>query len=647
MTVISQFEPSFKKFEANYEYCRKLKKYLDDHNTLVRNNITTNNNVNPNSLDEEKQKAFRKSISTENMAKLGKIKNYISNGLVKVKRSHSSMKDANKPSLAKHDNLNNKVKPENISPPKLKLDNISNPDELTSNSSPINDIINNETNENLGNDLISPSKYSPSSNPEELSKSIPVPPTSSMPNATATSANSQSSKKGVKNIFRRVHKAVTKRSSSVNNSNGNISEDQPHMSPRMDDAVSNNLYLSDICQSTDSVNSLDDEKDNEKEKDIHTKNNVVILKHVNKPNIPLNKQNFTNQFINNKETIKVESQHLGGETWNDLRFEFNEAKNLPLDFSISFKPVIPSTFDKWKHIYNESPIEPGVFIIIPTYTCNSSQTLKIINGCVNIYNFPPGSFILKWENNARKTPKHISFRFAIQPVTLLCSPHNTLSQYCNEYNSVVSIRQRSCSKFSVPYIPLNDMCYKSIGISGGTAFLNYQIYTKGSDIQFGIIYDPLYENSLISQDLQQNQETLSTKKHTLNRKANSLTNITNIYEEQKHTKLGEENVKLKLSDETLSKSKGDMLNLNEGLPPLSNDVHTTIISNPKDTKDVFELKPNQRYVVPIAKCNSHKNVLNGTIPISNKFGIYTFIFNNSFSLVTSKTLELNIKLLIL
>ena len=127
----------------------------------------------------------------------------------------------------------------------------------------------------------------------------------------------------------------------------------------------------------------------------------------------------------------------------------------------------------------------------------------------------------------------------------------------------------------------------------------------------------------------------------VNGKTNSLTNIS---DDQNHNNLTDENSKVKLPDDI----KGELVNPNEGLPPLSNDVHiNTNNSNLKDTKDLFELKPNQRFVVPISKCNSHKNILNGTIPISNKFGIYTFIFNNSFSIVTSKTLELNIKLLIL
>jgi len=462
-----------------------------------------------------------------------------------------------------------------------------------------------------------------------------------MPNTTATSVNSQSNRKSVIKIFKKVQKVVSKRTTSNNNSVSNIA-DEHVPSPKLDDFNGNSsLYLSDVYHSNESINSLDEEKDNEKEKESHTKYNIVTLKHVNKPSIPLNKQNFTNQFINNKESIRVESQHLGGETWNDLRFEFNEAKNLPLDFSISFKPNMASMFDKWKHIYNESPSEPGVFIIIPSYTCNTSQTLKIINGCISIYNFPPGIFILKWDNNARKTAKHISFRFAIQPVTLLCSPQNTLSQYCNEYNSVISIRQRSCSKFSLPYIPLNDLYYKSIGISGRTAFLNYQIYTKGNDIQFGIVYEPLQENLLIVQDSQlgQNVEQLNTKRLSLNKKASSFSNINFEENNISHENLIEDN-KFKLSDETISYSKTE--NINESV--ILNENHSNSTST---TKDVFELKPNQRFVIPISKCNSHKNVLNGTIPISNKFGIYTFIFNNSFSIVTSKTLELNIKLLLL
>ncbi|ORX48418.1 hypothetical protein BCR36DRAFT_354753 [Piromyces finnis] len=637
LTVISQFESSFKKFEATYEYCRKLKKYLEDQNS------TAHYNSNINITEEDKKKSFGRSISSENIAKLGKIKNYLSSGLVKVKRSHSSMKDSTKPPMLKYDTLSmTKSKNDVISPTKLKVDiyalnNKIKPEEHNSSNSPQSDAIN-EANETSSNEMnISPIKYSPLSNNDELSKSIPVPPISSMPNTTATTNNSQSNKKSVIRIFKKVQKVVTKRSSSsTNNSISIVSDERP--SPKNEDNnCTSNLYLSDICHSTESVNSLDEEK----EKEIHTKNNIVILKHVNRPNIPLNKQNFTNQFINNKETIKVESQHLGGETWNDLRFEFNEAKNLPLDFSVSFKPNIIGLFDKWKHIYSESPNEPGVFTIIPTYTCSTSQTLKIINGCISIYSFPPGIFIFKWENNARKTAKHISFRFAIQPVTLLCSPiQNSLSQYCNEYNSVVSIRQRSCGTFSLPYIPLSDFCYKSIGISGRTAFLSYQIYTKGSDIQFGILFEPLHESNNVSMQelsIQQQQQSIEVinSKRLSNRKTSSYSNI--LSEESYRNNILEES-RFRHSDENLLSPKTEVVieNIN-----LTSEIHTNI------GKDSFELKPNQRYVVPIAKCNSHKNVLNGTIPIANKFGIYTFVFNNSFSIVTSKTLELNIKLLIL
>ncbi|OUM68422.1 hypothetical protein PIROE2DRAFT_3867 [Piromyces sp. E2] len=672
LTVISQFEPSFKKFEANYEYCRRLKKYLEDQNNIAHSNS------NSNLLEEDKKKSFGRSLSSENIAKLGKIKNYLSSGLVKVKRSHSNMKESTKPPMLKHDINQNKPKTEVTSPSKLKVDIYPlnakiKPDDLN-NSSPSDTTneIENSSNE-INASLV---KYPQITNTDELSKSIPVPPTSSMPNTTATSANSQNNKKSVIKILKKVQKVVGKRSSSSNSNSvntiavGALSEDRI-MSPRYDEINANsNLYLSDICHSSESVNSLDEEKEIEKEKEVHTKNNIVTLKHVNRPNIPLNKQNFTNQFINNKETIKVESQHLGGETWNDLRFEFNEAKNLPLDFSVSFKPNMISLFDKWKHIYSESPNEPGVFIIIPTYTCNTSQTLKIINGCISIYNFPPGIFIFKWENNARKTAKHISFRFAIQPVTLLCSPlQNSLSQYCNEYNSVVSIRQRSCGTFSLPYIPLNDFCYKSIGISGRTAFLSYQIYTKGSDIQFGIIYEPVQEKNHSSQDLLQipqqqaqqqtqqqtqqqqqiifhgqgqNIEVINTKKLSLNRKTSSYSNILSDENYQSRESLLEES-KYRHSEENLLSSKTDLTIENISLV---NEVHS-VNPTPVNSKDAFELKPNQRYVVPISKCNSHKNVLNGTIPISNKFGIYTFVFNNSFSIVTSKTLELNIKLLIL
>jgi len=296
-----------------------------------------------------------------------------------------------------------------------------------------------------------------------------------------------------------------------------------------------------------------------------------------------------------------------------------------------------------------------VFVIIPSYTCISSQTLKIINGCISIYNFPPGMFIFKWENNARKTAKHISFRFAIQPVTLLCSPHqDSLSQYCNEYNSVVNIRQRSCGTFSLPYIPLSDFCYKSIGISGRTAYLSYQIYTKGSDIQFGIIYEPLQENNntLLELPVQspQPQSAIQDQGQTLDiynpkrlssRKTSSYSNIMSEDSFHSHDNLIEDG-KLRHSDDNLLSSKTDIAIENT----LSNENHTNSVSV-LNAKDTFELKPNQRFVVPISKCNSHKNVLNGTIPISNKFGIYTFVFNNSFSIVTSKTLELNIKLLIL
>ncbi|KAL6591925.1 hypothetical protein U3516DRAFT_569855 [Neocallimastix sp. 'constans'] len=503
LTVISQYEPSFKKFEANYEYCRKLKKFLEDHNQII------NNSSNTNSMEEDKRKSFTRSVSGENIAKLGKIKNYISNGLVKV---------------------------------------------------------------------------------------------------------------------------VTKR--------GSIGDDRN--TSKVEDEINSSMLLSDTCRSTDSVNTLDEDR----EREVHTKNNIVTLKHINKPNIPLYNQNFTNQFINNKETIRVESQHLGGETWNELRFEFNEAKNLPLDFSISFKPTILSMFDKWKHIYNESPTEPGVFMILPTFTCYTSQTLKIINGCLSIYDFPAGIFIYKWENNARKTPKHISFRFAIQPVTLLISPQNSLSQYCNEYNSVVSIKQRSCGKFFVRYIPLNEQCYKSIGISGRTAFLNYQIYTKGSDIQFGIIYESLQENSTqlpeIQSSLTMEASSNVRKKSNLNRKTSSLTNIPNEENYNSNENLTDE-AKLKQISEVVSSSP-KMEKYDSENQFIINDMHP---NSTNIVKDNFELKPNQRFVIPISKCNSHKNVLNGTIPISNKFGTYTFIFNNSFSIVTSKTLELNIKLLIL
>jgi len=638
-----------------------LKKYLEDQNTIAHSNS------NPNLLEEERKKSFGRSLSSENIAKLGKIKNYISSGLVKVKRSHTNIKESSKPPMLKHDIPNqNKSKTDTTSPTRLKVDifppnNKIKTDDL--NNSPPSDTTN-EANDTSGNE-ISPVKCSPMSNTDELSRSIPVPPTSSMPNTTATSVNSQNNKKGVIKIFKKVQKVVTKRSSSSSSNNNSINTialgtlGDDHVSPRCDDTNgASNLYLSDICQSSESVNSLDDEREIEKEKEVHTKNNIVTLKHVNKPNIPLNKQNFTNQFINNKETIRVESQHLGGETWNDLRFEFNEAKNLPLDFSVSFKPTIVSSFDKWKRIYTESPNEPGVFIIIPSYTCNTSQTLKIINGCISIYNFPPGMFIFKWENNARKTAKHISFRFAIQPVTLLCSPlQNSLSQYCNEYNSVVSIRQRSCGTFSIPYIPLSNFCYKSIGISGRTAFLSYQIYTKGSDIQFGIIYEPIQESNSSQELLQppqqqhqptvvqgngQNAELYNTKRLSINRKTSSYSNILSDDNYQSREGLLEES-KYRHSEENLLSSKTDVTIDNMILTNGTHANATSIVN----AKDAFELKPNQRYVVPISKCNSHKNVLNGTIPISNKFGIYTFVFNNSFSIVTSKTLELNIKLLIL
>ncbi|ORX75081.1 hypothetical protein BCR32DRAFT_297130 [Anaeromyces robustus] len=666
LTVISQFERSFKKFEATYDYCRKLKKYLEDHNAAninynsFNNNINSNNSYNNNNNnnnynnnntilnDDEKKKSFGRSLSSENIAKLGKIKNYLSNGLVKVKRSHTSMRDANKPSMLKHDSLNsNRNKTDTLNSNKLKCDTINSDkfkdENIMITESTINDS-GNENNENINNEInVSPIKYSSFSNNEECSRSIPVPPISSMPNTTATVNNQNNNKKGVIKIFKKVQKVVTKRGSQSNN-NGSIDEHNSHKYDESSNQTSN-LYLSDNCHSTDSVVSLD-------EKETHTKNNIVVLKHVNKPNVPLNNQNFTNQFINNKETIRVESQHPGGEIWNDLRFEFNEAKNLPLDFSISFKPNIISSFDRWKHIYNESSVESGVFVIVPSYTCNTSQTLKIINGCISIYNFPPGIFILKWENNARKTAKHISFRFAIQPVTILCFPQKTLSQYCNEYNSVINIKQRSCGTFSLPYIALNEQCYKSIGISGRTAFLNYQIYTKGNDIQFGIIYESIQENNMNSPDLHHqsyNYDSLNVKKLSAYRKASSYSNILS----EEHLISNEnilEDCKFKYSEEILNSNSPKAENglskpVNENENIVSNEIHSNNGGN--NSKDIYELKPNQRFVVPITKYNSHKNVLNGTIPISNKFGIYTFVFNNSFSIVTSKSLELNIKLLIL
>jgi hypothetical protein len=743
LTVISQYEPSFKKFEANYEYCRKLKKFLEDHNQII------NNSSNTNSMEEDKRKSFTRSVSGENIAKLGKIKNYISNGLVKVKRSHNSVKDTTKLQTLKNNIISNKLKPESINnnnnnnninninninknsnsnATNNNINNITNVGNNNNNSSSrnssnnvSNNSINNKNNSNNSNnnnlksesetitnkinstEIINLNKFKPDDNlflnipnvevinekvnvditnnimlatskgtpnDDELSRTIPVPPTSSMPNTTATSINNQNSsvinsisnmnstsnnnnintnnnnnnnnnnnyninsnnKKGVINIFKRVQKVVTKR--------GSIGDDRN--TSKVEDEINSSMLLSDTCRSTDSVNTLDEDR----EREVHTKNNIVTLKHINKPNIPLYNQNFTNQFINNKETIRVESQHLGGETWNELRFEFNEAKNLPLDFSISFKPTILSMFDKWKHIYNESPTEPGVFMILPTFTCYTSQTLKIINGCLSIYDFPAGIFIYKWENNARKTPKHISFRFAIQPVTLLISPQNSLSQYCNEYNSVVSIKQRSCGKFFVRYIPLNEQCYKSIGISGRTAFLNYQIYTKGSDIQFGIIYESLQENSTqlpeIQSSLTMEASSNVRKKSNLNRKTSSLTNIPNEENYNSNENLTDE-AKLKQISEVVSSSP-KMEKYDSENQFIINDMHP---NSTNIVKDNFELKPNQRFVIPISKCNSHKNVLNGTIPISNKFGTYTFIFNNSFSIVTSKTLELNIKLLII
>jgi len=735
LTVISQYEPSFKKFEANYEYCRKLKKYLEDQNHII------NGGSNASSIEDDKKKPFGRSLSSENIAKLGKIKNYFSSSLVKVKRSHNNIKESNKPQPLKHDFIcASKLKLESSSNIKLKQEIVNNNNNSNSNNSSNNSIVNNNNNSNDSNvnnvnntdnsktnnnsnnsnsnsvdnninninakiksELSNVSKLTDdisginisntvnsnklrseeiiilnnhnneivnginesinnnvvssksSHNDDELTKSIPVPPTSSMPNTTATLINNQnpsiinnatninttinttsnntnSNKKGVIKILKKVQKVVKR-------GNSNFGDD--HNSPKLEDSsnMNSSLYLNEIHHSTDSINSLDEEK----EKEVHTKNNIVILKHVNKPNIPLNKQNFTNQFINNKETIRVESQHLGGEIWNELRFEFNEAKNLPLDFGILFKPSNLSTFDKWRHIYSESSNEPGVFVIVPTYTCYTSQTLKIINGCISVYNFPPGIFICKWDNNARKTPKHISFRLAIQPVTLLCNPQNSLSQYCNEYNSVVSIKQRSCGKFSINYIPLNEHCYNSIGISGRTAFLNYQIYTKGSDIQFGIIYESLQEDFTHLQEVQSTQ-TLDVSNvrrvSNLSRKASSLTNIINNEQYNNDSLTNDE--KLKLSYEGIGGSP--KMEKNDIEKQFINEIHQVSTNT---TKDSFELKPNQRFIIPISKCNSNKNEVNGTIPISNKFGIYKFIFNNSNSKIKSKKLELKIKLLIL
>lgn len=261
-------------------------------------------------------------------------------------------------------------------------------------------------------------------------------------------------------------------------------------------------------------------------------------------------------------------------------------------------------------------------------------------------------------------------------------------------------------------MPYSQECYKSIGISGRTSFLKYQIYTKGNDIQFGIIFEAFQEKFIEFNEIQQtitnsNENELLIKKpnihlsnsqtnivhsdslqnninniniininntnhdNNINNNINSINN-TNIINNNAATPLDINSIKKNSENKIIDESNKYLLNSN--IKSINNEFNncesnSSILqknmnneeiesSNPininqnneqriVNSKEIFELEPNQRFVVPISKCNSHKNILNGTIPISNKFGIYTFVFNNSFSIVTSKSLEINIKLIIL
>ncbi|KAJ3063334.1 hypothetical protein HK102_008510, partial [Quaeritorhiza haematococci] len=54
-----------------------------------------------------------------------------------------------------------------------------------------------------------------------------------------------------------------------------------------------------------------------------------------------------------------------------------------------------------------------------------------------------------------------------------------------------------------------------------------------------------------------------------------------------------------------------------------------------------QLHPPQT-LLPMVKCNSQRSTISGSLPVTGKYGVYTFVWDNTYSLVLSKTISLKV-----
>ena len=346
---------------------------------------------------------------------------------------------------------------------------------------------------------------------------------------------------------------------------------------------------------------------------------------------------FDNQLPTARALVARQTYHV------DVDFDPSidgQLMELVWDFSAGDKQAVPFGI-VFRHLGDQVKISSAAGLLPETSAGN--RVLITLNsffsfssptkGNLNISSFPIGTFTFIFDNSfQKKLLRTITYRVGLRKIHF-GEPFN----YAQNFISEAVVRQRGTFKSFF----LVDEALTAISKS----FLKWEFSTGGYDVVFGVLFQSL-DNTYKGESRPYEHHALLGKEEVGELDGDRL-DLLEAHQDVAATQvppipatIPENTSKFKIplnpaspANSMLRSSSGNFLSnfASSGAPPI---LHSTL-SPASSTRAIP--------VVPLMKLNSQKGTLSGSIPVSRP-GLYAVVFDNSWSLLTSKHIAMKIGL---
>ncbi|KAJ3412993.1 hypothetical protein HDV05_008644 [Chytridiales sp. JEL 0842] len=347
----------------------------------------------------------------------------------------------------------------------------------------------------------------------------------------------------------------------------------------------------------------------------------------------------------------------------EIAWEFFAKTELSLSFGVTFKPsntAVPHTYESHL-LYPESQVERGDRQILSMGTQTVSPT-RPHRSTLSLSEFPSGKFIFVWDNTggARKTVKEILYRVLIRPfenpkMHSVIPTQQILEGDVGEFGlgplveskshatgcvGDVTISRKSLYQVTLIYDKSMDVKH-TVGESADTqTYLTWDFGTGGLDLFFGVSYQKLEGgiSATASKDPLISRPTTNPVSIPLKSSSSDLSGLSSSPPRSTErvplaSRLAEA-VSKDHSSENSHSSHPKTTTASQDFEPLLN-------SGSLNSSAARQHRP--IHLVPVGKVVAPRGqTLSGTIPISGQYGAYTFVWDNTHSVLLPKIISFRV-----